>query len=72
MLRSVGLIPDVVAGDAKAISNAIMIVSMVALGMGVDFAAVRTVGPRVFATVVLSILFLGTLSLGLIFALGIA
>ncbi|MHB0870690.1 MAG: YeiH family protein [Chloroflexota bacterium] len=72
VLRSVGLIPDVVAGDAKAISNAIMIVSMVALGMGVDFAAVRTVGPRVFATVVLSILFLGTLSLGLIFALGIA
>lgn len=72
LLRSVGLIPDSVAADAKAVSNAIMIVSMVALGMGVDFAAVRTVGPRVFATVVLSVLFLGTLSLGLIFALGIA
>ncbi len=72
LLRTVGLIPDGISADAKTVSNALMIVSMVALGMGVDFAAVKTVGPRVFATVVLSILFLGTLSLGLIFLLGIA
>lgn len=72
VLRSVGVIPEALAADAKALSGLLMIVSMAALGMGVDFAAVRTVGPRVFATVVLSILFLAVLSLGLIFALGIA
>ena len=72
LLRTVGVIPDVISADAKVLSNSLMIVSMVALGMGVDFAAVRTVGPRIFATVVLSILFLGTLSLGMIFLLGIA
>ena len=72
LLRTVGLIPDPLSVEAKTVSNTLMIVSMVALGMGVDFAAVKTVGPRVFATVVLSILFLGVLSLGLIFLLGIA
>ncbi len=72
LLRTFGLIPDWLSGDAKTLSSLIMIVSMAALGMGVDFASVKTVGPRVFATVVLSILFLATLSLGLIFTLGIA
>lgn len=72
VLRTVGLIPDWLSVDAKALSGMIMIVSMAALGMGVDFASVKSVGPRVFATVVLSILFLATLSLGLIFTLGIA
>ncbi len=71
-LRTVGLIPDWLAADAKSASALIMIVSMAALGMGVEFASVRSVGPRVFATVVLSILFLGALSLGLIFILGIS
>ena len=48
-----------------------MIVSMAALGLGVEFAAVRAVGPRVFGTVVISIVFLVILSLSLIFALGL-
>ena len=61
-----------VAVNAKEISKLLMIVAMAALGMGVQFSAVRTVGPRVFATVVASIVFLGSLSLALIFILGIA
>lgn len=72
LLRTVGIVPDWLSADAKTVSGMIMILSMAALGMGVDFSAVRKVGPRVFATVVLSILFLGVLSLGLIFALGIS
>ena len=71
-LRSLGIIPDAVSVDAKWASSLLMVVSMAGLGMGVDIAAVRSVGPRIFATVVLSILFLGTLSLGLIRLLGIA
>lgn len=71
LLRTVGAIPDEVALDAKSLSSTIMLVSMVALGMGVDFRAVRSVGPRVFATVVLSSLVLTALSLGLIVILGI-
>ncbi len=71
LLRTVGAIPDSVAADARAISGLLMIVSMAALGMGVHFSSVKSVGPRVLATVLLSILFLGTLTLVLTFALGI-
>lgn len=70
-LRSLGLIPDGLAAEAKELSKLVMLVSMAALGMEVEVAAIRTVGPRILATVVLSMLFLATLSLALIFALGI-
>ncbi|MBI3971520.1 MAG: putative sulfate exporter family transporter [Chloroflexi bacterium] len=56
---------------AKSASKALMIVSMAALGMGVELAAVKTVGPRVLAAVITSIVFLLLLSLGLIALLGL-
>ncbi len=70
-LRTFGVIPDLVAGDAKLVSNALMVVSMAALGMGVELAAIKTVGPRVGITVVLSIGFLAILSVAMTFVLGI-
>ncbi|MGI5836822.1 MAG: YeiH family protein [Chloroflexota bacterium] len=71
VLRSLGVIPDGLAGEVKEISKLLMLVSMAALGLEVEIAAVRTVGPKVFATVVLSTISLTALSLGLIFFLGI-
>jgi uncharacterized integral membrane protein (TIGR00698 family) len=69
--QAVGLAPTAIAGAAQDGSKLVMIVSMAALGLGVEFAAVRAVGPRVFGTVVISIVFLVILSLSLIFALGL-
>ncbi len=68
---AVGLAPAAIPGAAQDGSKLVMIVSMAALGLGVEFAAVRAVGPRVFGTVVISIVFLVMLSLSLIFALGL-
>jgi uncharacterized integral membrane protein (TIGR00698 family) len=66
-----GLTPATLGAAAQATSKLLMIGAMAALGLGVEFAVVRTVGPRVGATVVLSLLFLVTLSLGLIAAFGL-
>jgi hypothetical protein len=44
---------------------------MAGLGFGVELASVRKVGPRVGVTVILSLLFMVTLTLLLIWALGI-
>ncbi|WP_259279127.1 YeiH family protein [Pedomonas mirosovicensis] len=71
-LRSLGLVPDAVIAPAGAIATFLTVVSMAALGLGVDVHTVASAGGRVTAAVVLSLLVLGAISLTLILALHIA
>ncbi|SEM06296.1 conserved hypothetical integral membrane protein [Bosea lupini] len=64
--RSAGLIPAVLLPPLATIANVLTIVSMAALGLSVDIRSFAKAGPRVTATVVLSLLALGAISLGLI------
>ncbi|MBR3189235.1 putative sulfate exporter family transporter [Bosea sp. (in: a-proteobacteria)] len=70
--RSAGLIPSVLLPPLATAANVLTIVSMAALGLSVDIRSVVQAGPRVTATVVLSLLALGAISLGLIRLLGVA
>lgn len=70
--RSAGLIPAVLLPPLATAANVLTIVSMAALGLSVDIRSVVQAGPRVTATVVLSLLALGAISLGLIRLLGVA
>lgn len=65
-LRSAGLIPAVLLAPLATIANLLTIVSMAALGLGVDIRSVARAGPRVAAAVILSLLALAATSLGLI------
>ena len=66
VLRSVNVIP---AGALAPIGNAatiLTVISMAALGLGVDVRTVSRAGVPVTITVILSLLALGTASFGLI------
>ena len=65
-LRSLGAIPQALLGPAHEAAGLLTLMSMAALGLGVDARAVLRAGPRVAAAVVLSLLALGALGLGLI------
>ena len=65
-LRSLGAIPQALLGPAHEAAGFLTLMSMAALGLGVDARAVLRAGPRVAAAVVLSLLALGGLGLGLI------
>jgi len=67
--RSAGLIPAAALQPANQTANLLTVISMAALGLGVDVRTVAKAGPRVTAAVVLSIVALAVISLGLIFAL---
>ncbi len=71
-LRSFGAIPDLVLAPAASAATWLTVISMAALGLGVDIRVVRRAGGRVTAAVVLSLLLLGTISLALIRLLAIA
>lgn len=71
-LRSAGLVPAVLLAPAQSAANALTIVSMAALGLGVDARTVLRAGGRVTLVVVLSLLVLAAISFGLIKLLGIA
>ena len=71
-LRSAGAVPDAAVGPALFVANILTVVSMAALGLGVDVRTVAKAGPRVTGAVCLSLLALGGISLGLIRLLGIA
>ncbi|KRE20653.1 hypothetical protein ASE66_07290 [Bosea sp. Root483D1] len=64
--RSAGLIPAVLLTPLATVANLLTIISMAALGLSVDIRSVAKAGPRVTATVVLSLLALAAISLGLI------
>ena len=71
-LRSFGLIPAALLGPVAVVANWLTVLSMAALGLGVDIRVVARAGGRVVAAVTLSLVVLGAISLGLIFGLRIA
>ncbi|OYR19822.1 YeiH family protein [Brucella thiophenivorans] len=70
-LRSLHLIPETVLPGIQFASAALTIISMAALGLGVDIRSVASAGGRVTLAAILSLLVLGTISLGLIHLIGI-
>lgn len=70
-LRSAGVIPPFVQAAASQAATWLTIVSMAALGLGVDVRTVAKAGPAVTATVTLSLLMLLVVSLVLIRVLGV-
>jgi uncharacterized membrane protein YadS len=71
-LRSGGVIPPELAGPLGWLAKVLTIVSMAALGLGVDLRVLRAVGGRVTAAVTLSLLMLIGISLALVHMLRIA
>ncbi|MGK6324676.1 YeiH family protein [Sphingomonas sp. DT-51] len=70
--RSLGLVPVTAIAPISRIATLLTVVSMAALGLGVDVRTVAKAGGRVTATVVLSLLGLGAISLSLLTVLHIA
>ena len=64
--RSLGLLPAPLLPVLAATASMLTILSMAALGLGVDVRAIARVGPRAILTVILSLLALLLLSLALI------
>jgi uncharacterized membrane protein YadS len=71
-LRSLGLVPIVLLTPIAITTKWLTIVSMAALGLGVDVRIVSRVGGRVTAAVVVSLIVLIAISNGLIWILHIA
>jgi uncharacterized integral membrane protein (TIGR00698 family) len=71
LLRSLDAIPEMLLQVIMPVATLLTIVSMAALGLGVDLKALGTVGGRVTLAVTLSLLGLIAISLGLIRLLGI-
>ncbi|MEJ5901129.1 YeiH family protein [Ochrobactrum teleogrylli] len=70
-LHSLHLIPEALLPGIQYASTLLTIISMAALGLGVDVRSVAQAGGRVTLTAVLSLLALGIISLGLIHMLGV-
>ncbi len=70
-LRSAGLIPQIALAPMSETANVLTVVSMAALGLGVDVRSVAKAGARVTLAVIASLLALGAVSLGLIHVLGL-
>lgn len=70
-LRSFDLIPHAALPVMEHVATLLTVVSMAALGLGVDVRTVARAGGRVTAAVVLSLLALGTISLTLIRLIGL-
>ena len=58
ILRSSGVISDSLGDDAKTLSKLLFVGAMVGLGLGVDLRKVGAVGPRVAATILVSMSFM--------------
>ncbi|MFB9968689.1 YeiH family protein [Pseudoroseomonas cervicalis] len=65
-LRALGAVPEALLPPLAAVTSGLTLLAMAALGLGVDLRSVAQAGPRVTATVVLSLLALGVVSLGVI------
>ena len=70
-VRSAGLLPASSLGPVAALSGLLTVVSMAALGLGVDVRVVARAGGPVAAAVTASIVLLAGISLGLVRLLGI-
>ena len=71
-LRSLDMLPHAALAPMGSIATWLTVVSMAALGLGVDVRTVAKAGGRVTVAVILSLLVLGGISLGLIRALHLA
>ena len=71
-LRSCNVIPDAILPAIRMISTILTIISMAALGLGVDIRSVAKAGGAVTTTVILSLISLCAISLALIYTLGVA
>ena len=69
--RSLGLVPDAAVGPASQIAKHLTIISMAALGLGVDVRVLARVGSQVTLAVTSSLVLLLVVSLALIWGLGI-
>jgi uncharacterized integral membrane protein (TIGR00698 family) len=65
-LRSFGVIPGELAAPIREVTVSLTVVSMAALGLGVDVKVLLKVGGRVTAAVTLSLLILLVMSIGLV------
>ena len=65
-LRSLQLVPDLAIAHVTKTAAVLTVLSMAALGLGVDLRVLSTVGGRVTAAVTLSLMLLLALSLGLV------
>jgi uncharacterized integral membrane protein (TIGR00698 family) len=65
-LRSFQIIPDIVVAPITKLAAVLTIVSMAALGLGVDIRVLSNVGGRVTVAVTLSLILLLAISIGLI------
>lgn len=70
--RSAGLTPAWALAPASAAAGGLTVVSMAALGLGVDIRALAGAGPRATAAVLMSLAVLGGASFALIRAVGLA
>lgn len=70
--RSLGLVPVEAIAPIGRIATLLTVVSMAALGLGVDVRTVAKAGGRVTAAVVMSLLGLGAISMALLAALHVA
>ncbi|MDB5377627.1 MAG: putative sulfate exporter family transporter [Rubritepida sp.] len=70
-LRTLGLVPGALLPLLAVTATALTVISMAALGLGVDVRVVARAGGRVTGAVVISLLMLGAISLGLIHLLGV-
>jgi uncharacterized membrane protein YadS len=68
-LRSLSLIPDQVVFPLRKAAGLLTVLSMAALGFGVDLRVLSRIGVRVTAAVTLSLMFLLLLSLFLVRAI---
>jgi uncharacterized integral membrane protein (TIGR00698 family) len=66
-LRSFQVVPDLVVAPITKLAAVLTIVSMAALGLGVDIKVLSNVGGRVTVAVTLSLLLLLAMSIGLIY-----
>ena len=69
--RSFDLIPHAALAPASLAATWLTVVSMAALGLGVDVRVISKAGPRVIAVVTLSLIGLGAVAFGLIHAIGL-
>ncbi len=70
-LRSLGVITPAAAAPLAGTAQTLTVLSMAALGLGVDVRAIRAAGPRAIAAVTVSLALLGGLAFALITLLAI-
>ena len=70
-LRSLGLVPEAALAPIATTATFLTVISMAALGLGVDMRVLGRVGGRATAAVSISLLLLAAISLGLIRLLGV-